>query len=255
MKKHATVFYALLALGLSVLLHCSLEIEDSENHLREQATKTFGQLSELEIDNITGSIEISNWDSDSVRVTCIKKARTQQRLEEIEVIFDRQENALSVETKLPGKCRRCEVEYLVSVPKGFEKIIARTVTGSVILRDATTVNSFKGVSVTGSIKGALSCRDLELDVTTGGISLELVDVAEGGSIDLHVVTGRVELTMPADFQADVGLKTVTGSIRTDFPVKTYGTAGRNSLQGTIGDGGVKCSIQTVTGSIVLIQKR
>jgi len=254
MKKHAIVFFGLVIFGLSLLLQCSLEIEDSERHEREEATKSVGQLSELKIENITGPVEISSWDRDSVQITYIKKARTQQSLENIEVNFNQQGEALSVETEIHRKCRRCQVDYRVFVPKNFEKINARTVTGSVILNDVIAVNSFEGVSVTGSIKGTLSCRDLELDVTTGEISLELVDSAEGGAIDLHLVTGGIHLTVPADFQADVDLKTVTGSLRTDFPVKTFGSEGRNHLQGTIGNGGVKCSIQTVTGSVHLIQK-
>jgi len=250
-------FGFILVLSLSLLIalfQCSISEEEFSKVKTEQATKTFESITELEIENVTGSIEISNWDKDFVEVTYIKKAKTQRLLEKIEVNFEQRSNLLSVKTELPKKCHRCSVKYLVSIPGSFESIDTKTVTGSVLFNDLKYVGQLRGTSITGSIKGSVSCKDVELDVTTGRIDLELVEISDDGSIDIHVITGGVKLTAPSNFNAEVDFKAVTGSIRTDFSVETVGKIARNRLEGTIGNGAIPCSIQTVTGSIHLIRK-
>lgn len=249
------IFISVLSLILmAVFFQCSISDEEFTNVKSEQAIKTFENVSELNIENVTGSIEVSNWDKDFVEITYIKKARTQRLLDEIEVQFDQNSNVLSVDTELPRKCRRCSVKYLVSIPSSFDALETRTVTGSVTLNNLNYIERLRGSSITGSIAGSVSCKDVELDVTTGGVKLELNEIDEDGSIDIRVVTGGVQLTAPSDFGAEVDLKAVTGSIKTDFPVETVGKIARNHLEGTIGSGKVTCSIETVTGSIRLIEK-
>lgn len=250
-----SIFISVLSLILvAVFFQCSISDEEFTNVKSEQVVKTFENVSELNIENVTGSIEVSNWDKDFVEITYIKKARTQRLLDEIEIQFDQDSNVLSVDTKLPRNCSRCSVKYFVAIPNTFIGLDTRTVTGTVTLNNLSYIERLRGSSITGSITGSISCKDVELDVTTGGVRLELNKIAENGSIDIHVVTGGVQLTAPSDFSAEVDLKAVTGSIKTDFPVETVGKIARNHLEGTIGDGKVSCSIETVTGSIHLIEK-
>ena len=174
-------------------------------------------------------------------------------MEEIEVTIEQQDSKLIIETDLPKFSGRCSVQFLISIPKTFSSIYAKTVTGSINLKEVGYVEDVTAKSTTGSIKGELSFKKADLSVVTGGVELDIQEFSDDGVIDIHVTTGRVKIYAPADFDAEVDFKAVTGSISTDFPVETIGTIKRNRLVGKIGNGAASCTVRTVTGSISLVE--
>jgi len=232
---------------------CSISQDNSQFLESAETTSSFNNVIDLKIQNITGSIEITSWEKDFVEVTYIKKAKTMSLLEEIEVTIEQQADRLSIETDLPKNCRRCSVKFLISIPQKFKSIVAKTVTGSINLKAVGYVENLTGKSTTGSINGELSFKNADLNVVTGGVELDIQEFSDYGAINIHVTTGRVKINAPADFDAEVDLKTVSGSISTDFPVETVGTIKRNQLVGKIENGAASCTIRTVTGSISLVK--
>jgi Putative adhesin len=91
-----------------------------------------------------------------------------------------------------------------------------------------------------------------LDVTSanGGI----VARAESGSrmsIDWRVRTtnARVDLSVPADFKANLNASTVNGRITSDLPITVQGDRDRQELRGTLNGGGPEMNIRTTNGAI------
>jgi len=228
--------------------------QDGSQYLEsDETTSSFNNVTDLKIQNITGSIEITGWEKDFVEVTYIKKAKRKSLLEEIKVTIEQQESKLIIETDLPKFSGRCSVQFLISIPKTFSSIYAKTVTGSIYLKEIDYVEDVTAKSTTGSIKGELSFKNADLNVVTGSVNLDIQEISDDGEIDIHVTTGRVKIYAPNDFDAEVDFKAVTGSISTDFPVETIGTIKRNRLVGKIGKGSVSCTVRTVTGSINLVK--
>jgi DUF4097 and DUF4098 domain-containing protein YvlB len=251
--KRIKLFFFILVLLFTNLYSCSVSQDNSQYLEREEKTDSFNNIAELKIQNITGDIEITSWEKDIVEVTYIKKAKTKSLLEDIEVTIEQHADRLSIETDLPKFSGRCSVQFLISIPQKLSSIYAKTVTGSVHLKAVGYVENLMGRSTTGSIKGEISFKKADLNVVTGGVDLDIQEFRDDGVIDIHVTTGRVKIHAPADFNAAVDFKAVTGSISTDFSVETTGTIKRNRLVGKIGRGIGSCTVRTVTGSISLVK--
>jgi DUF4097 and DUF4098 domain-containing protein YvlB len=247
------LFFFILVLLLANLYSCSVSQDNSRYLESDEKTDSFSNVTELTIQNIAGDIEITSWAKDIVEVTYIKKAKSKTLLEDIEVTVEQHADRLSIETELPKFSGRCSVQFLISIPQKFQSIDAKTVTGSIHLKEVGYVEKLTGKSTTGSIKGDISFKNTELKVVTGSVDLDIQKFRDDGTIDIHVTTGRVKIYAPSNFDAEVDLKAVTGSIATDFPVVTTGTIKGNRLVGKIGKGTASCTVKTVTGSISLVK--
>jgi DUF4097 and DUF4098 domain-containing protein YvlB len=111
------------------------------------------------------------------------------------------------------------------------------------------------------------CQELIVDAGSGGVQLSRVSSssikieAGSGGIELGLTSsprdvrieagsGNVTLGMPASLSAELDLKTGSGSISTDFPVRTTRME-RDHLRGTVGDGAGRIRVEAGSGSIRL----
>jgi DUF4097 and DUF4098 domain-containing protein YvlB len=70
------------------------------------------------------------------------------------------------------------------------------------------------------------------------------------------VSGSVTVSLPSGLDADVEASTVSGAITSDFPITVGGGSRRDGfssrkLSGTIGRGGPRIELRTVSGAIHL----
>lgn len=217
----------------------------------EKQINTYKNITDLNIKNVTGDIEIMGAETDIVEVTYIKKAENESKLEEIKVNIEQRGEKLSIDTDMPGSCHRCAVKFYISLPKTMRVIDAQTITGIINCENLEQVDDFKARSTTGSVKGDLAGKDIQISVVTGGITLNLHQVDKQGKIKAETVTGSVKVYVPEDFNAVINLSTITGHIDTDFKVESRGDKKPNKLYGLIGQGEVSCTMSAVTGSLYL----
>ncbi|WP_411281644.1 DUF4097 family beta strand repeat-containing protein [Gemmatimonas sp.] len=101
----------------------------------------------------------------------------------------------------------------------------------------------------GSVRlGRVSADDVSVDAGSGGVSLDMVSSPRSLSVDAG--SGGVTMTLPVDFGAEVDIETGSGSITTDFAVRTR-TMERHHLRGTIGNGAGRVVVETGSGSVRL----
>ncbi len=101
----------------------------------------------------------------------------------------------------------------------------------------------------GSVRlGSVSAADVSVDAGSGGVSLDMISSPSSVSVDAG--SGGVTLTLPGDFGAEVDIETGSGSITTDFAVRTR-TVERHHLRGTIGNGAGRVLVETGSGSVRL----
>jgi hypothetical protein len=211
----------------------------------------------VSIDNINGDITITGGDGDTVEIVVRKKAGTQEYLDGIEVNITARDNHLRIETKHPdsnrgwmswGKDSSGSVTYTLLVPAGvsldgIESVNGRIeVAGVTGLVNAETVNG--GINAEGLVANA------RLDTVNGTINAVFDRLDSGQSVDCETVNGRISLEFPADASATVKAETVNGGIDgKDFGLSTNkGFVGRD-MNGTIGGGAARVSLDTVNGTI------
>ncbi len=91
-----------------------------------------------------------------------------------------------------------------------------------------------------------------LETTSGDIQAELLEVADDwlGMI-FDSVSGDIEVSLPRNLRANLGIKTVSGRISCNFTILTRGEFEAGTLGGPINGGGPLVEIETTSGDIFL----
>ena len=226
----------------------------------------------LEVSNVSGPIRITAWDQDAVHVHYVKQARTEMDLKEfvIEVRGDADTVTVRPIYEANGLLGRFgAVELVIQVPRRIARIAAHNVSGDVAVDDL----GWPAAQELGTVSGAITTSaagDLVLESTSGALSFQFTGSAlkattvsgaikgsiasiGAGKAELSSVSGSIDLEAPAALEAALDLRTVSGSVRSDFPV-TIREQSRGKLIGSIGAGSAALSAHSTSGSIA-IRKR
>jgi len=116
------------------------------------------------------------------------------------------------------------------------------------VRGGLEVVAASGDVVVGSVGGELRAKTASGDVRAGDVSGNTsvtsasgdvgIAVFRGGDLDVKTLSGDVEVGLTAGRRFEVSLQTVSGDVRTDFPVsgdKSGSATGRLSLSSVSGD--------------------
>jgi DUF4097 and DUF4098 domain-containing protein YvlB len=164
------------------------------------------------------------------------------------------------------------VNGAVSVSGSLKEVSAESVNGAVDVSGASArVHA-------GTVNGALTIQGARGEVEANTVNGELRVVGGGAFTRAHLesvsgsirfqgelgphaelqaqtVSGEVELTLPASTAADFTVNTFSGDVDTDFAAQYRNPGGRNSPQKeltfSIGGGGAKVAIETLSGAIRL----
>jgi hypothetical protein len=155
----------------------------------------------------------------------------------------------------------------VSVSGAFAEAIARSGNGRI--RVSGTAGEVEAASGNGevtveNVRGPVSANtgngDIRVTTVQGPVSASsgngdlLVRMSElRAADDMQFTTGngRIEVTVPEGFNADIDASTGNGGIRTDFPIQVSGRISKTRLRGTIGQGGRRLRLVTGNGEIEL----
>lgn len=142
------------------------------------------------------------------------------------------------------------VHFTVHVPEGVN-FIGRTVNGEVQVEslsgdvEAYTVNGDVEISTTGTAQAS---------TVNGSIEASLGRSDWSGSLEFETVNGSITVELPRGAGAAVTAKTINGGIETDFPITVEGRFSSRRMTGTIGGGGSRLWLETVNGSIRLLER-
>lgn len=196
----------------------------------------------------TGSVRISGWDGDDVRVRAQVIAWAQDDAEARELLDEiviRTDGVLRAERS--GERRGSwAVSYEIQAPRGIDMQVDAA-NGAIQIADgagALDVETTNGRIELADVSAAVRAKS-----TNGAISVTLSGRSfASDSIDLEATNGAVTLCVPDDFSADLDVRTVNGGIRVDPPIDVEGRA-RNWLEATLGGGGPPVQIRTTNGSV------
>ena len=210
----------------------------------------------VELQNINGSVHITTWDQNAVKVDAVKSADTKERLDEAKIQVESGNDYVSIETKYPGHDHTwnwgshnnpASVEYTLTVPRKVRLDEIKLINGSL------DIHGVSGEVRASCINGRLEAHELagraELSTVNGRLDARFNQLA-GKSVELNSVNGGVELTIPSDANAEVEASTVSGGIDNDFGLRVnHHQFVGHDLHGELGNGGTHIRLSDVNGRI------
>ncbi len=261
----------------------------------------------LTLETFNGTVEISGWDQNTVDINGTKYGPTQSAADNLRVDIDHHPDAVSIRVERDLERRNNQgARFVIKVPRGARLDRITSSNGGIHTTDGTgparmktsngsiQVEGFKGSLNAETSNGRVELRDVAGDVVahtsngrieTEGLVGSLEATTSNGSIrgevsrssrDVRAETsnGPIELTLPADFAAELHAHTSNGgitlhlpeainahvaahtsnsSITTDFEIRTQGAISKHDLDGVIGAGGPLLDLSTSNGGIRLLK--
>src|ERR1700722_13731937 len=265
---------AILALALALTLHATEE--------KTNEHKTFAGVKELVIDNITGFIEVTASNGNSVEMDIEKtlSGESADRLslakKEISLSTTQEGGLIRLLVDGPFRCHCSEssinfrgyevykfnYDFKVRVPR-YVKLELRTVNKSHI-----TVEGTAGDYTISNVNGPIEMKDVEgsgsIHTVNGGVKV-LYARNPTGATSYRTVNGSLDISFRAGLNADVKMKTMNGGLYTDFDVSAMPVSANppenrdgkfvwRSRQMTgvrIGRGGPELQFETLNGNVMI----
>lgn len=215
----------------------------------------------IELENINGPVHVTAWDRNEVKVDAVKRAWTQERLNEAKIDVSSRPDSLSIRTEYPhhdntfwrdhDENNPASVEYTLVVPRRARLDEIKLVNGALDVQDVA------GEVRASCVNGRLEARNLGGHVKLNTVNGELdagVGPMSKSDVELSAVNGTLRVTLPSDAKADVEASTVSGRISNEFGlhVARHQFVG-NSLHGELGGGGAHVRLSNVNGRIEILR--
>ncbi len=263
MLKKRIVLTTLLSLAVVLTAASSVMMQQQNELLREEFHQTYplSEQGRISLNNINGSVRVTAWDRNEVKVDAVKSAYRRDRLDEARIVVRSDANAFHVETAYPQRSQSftdgegrynnpATVEYTLSVPRGARIDSIELINGDLTIDGIT--GDVKGSSINGRVSAHELMGDVRLSTINGKLEAMFGRLNEAKAISLGSVNGPVALTIPSDSNAEIKAGTVHGSISNDFglPVRRGDYVGRD-LAGQLGQGGARIKLGNVNGAITI----
>ena len=152
-----------------------------------------------------------------------------------------------------GGARVKSVSGDVTLSKLGAKIDVKTVSGDVNAKDLGDELKLKSVSGDLSVVDG-ACRRVDAKAISGDVLLDL-DLDPTGTYDISTVSGNVSLRAKGEPNLTIDAKSLSGAFMSDFGGDWDREPGRRRLHHTVGNGGARLWVKTVSGDLRLIRGR
>lgn len=214
----------------------------------------------ISIANINGDVHINAWDSNQVKVDAVKRAYSPQRLSEVTIEVNNTADSVGIKTKYPERNQTfsnrnrednpASVEYTLTVPRGARLDGAELVNGSLDIEGVQ--GDVRASLVNGEVKANGLSGEVKFSAVNGAMEVNVTGLAASKAINLSSVNGSIVLVVPSGASAQVRANTIHGKITNDFGLTVdEGQYVGRSLEGQIGSGGPRISLNNVNGSITI----
>lgn len=246
--------------SLCALLFVVAQSQAAEN--RGQFTQEFHQTYTLAaggrvaLENINGSVHITGWDRNEVKVDAVKYARSKERLDEAKIVIDASKDNISIHTEYPYHSltfrdddwdNPASVEYTLSVPRAGRLDQIKLINGSLDVQGIA--GEVRASCINGHLKASGLAGPVKLSTINNRVEVQF-DRLGTSPLELTSVNGDVLLTLPSDSKAELEASTVHGGISNDFGlrVRNRRIVGHD-LHGELAGGGPRIRLSNVNGRI------
>ena len=235
------------AIAIAVFLRVPAQAQDFQH------SYAVGAGGRVRVGNISGDVIVTGYNGDTIMIRGYKEGRDRDRVQ-VEDLSSA--DRVDVRVKYPESCN-CDasVRFEVSVPQSvrynFERL--SSVSGSVEVTGVA--GQLKAESVSGDVQIKDISGQVSASTVSGNVSVEFSRIEGSASMKFSSVSGNVSVRAPGELDADIEMSTVSGSLKTEFPIEVlerrYGPG--RSARGRLGSGASNLRITTVSGRVSLIR--
>jgi DUF4097 and DUF4098 domain-containing protein YvlB len=261
----------LLVLAPALLLLAGCDFEDFGSSDRYNADFHYGpykSVSRLEVESFNGSIEITGSDQDTVDISGVKYAGTQELLNAMKIDVVQSGNSLSIRTVRPSERRgNMGAKYVIKVPRKIELERISSSNGGIRVTDTeggarlrTSNGGIHALNLKGSLdaqtsNGGVEVQDLEgsavlrtsngrvqaegvrgaleAETSNGGINVHLAKAEAGRPVKLDTSNGSIDLTVDTTNKNDVHASTSNAGITVHMPASIAARVRAHTSNGSI----------------------
>jgi DUF4097 and DUF4098 domain-containing protein YvlB len=200
------------------------------------------------IHNLYGDVRITAWDLDEVLVEAIKKSRDPRHVDDARIVVDSTSDMVSIRTLYQGADadHPASVEYHIMVPRWANLEDIKLINGALSINGVS--GPVKASSVNGSIHAERIGGQADLSTVNGPLEVDFNRVASANPIALSSVNGPIRLSIPADADAVLEARNLSGGIETEFGHAWRESSGQR-LRTTVNRGGAQIRLHNVNGGI------
>jgi hypothetical protein len=238
----------LLGMAFALIALVSAASASAQDFQKSYSLTSGGQI---KIGNISGDIVVTGYDGNAILVSATKEGRDSDKIDVEDLSSG---NRIEVRVRYPKHCNcNASINFKVQVPRSisydFEGI--SSVSGRVEMQGVT--GSIHANSVSGEVRVKDVSGSVNANSVSGSVEVEIQKLSGNDDMKFNSVSGSVNVRLPGDIDADVEMSTMSGSLKTDFPLEVqkekYGP--RNSARGRLGDGSRRLRMNSVSGSLTL----
>ena len=206
----------------------------------------------LSLENINGDVSIEGWKKNEVSISAVKKGKDKDLdRTKISVEVDKYEGKewIHIRTEFGvHSLNSASVDYTIKAPADAILEDIELVNGNLKITGVTGYLSLG--TVNGSITASGMTGNAWVETVNGNLDLTFEKIGAGQTVDLESVNGAILLRMPANSNAQVDAETLNGNLSSEFglTVEKSEWIGR-SMEGLVGSGGARITIETVNGNI------
>jgi hypothetical protein len=189
----------------------------------------------VNITNVSGDVIVNGYDGDTIKVTGIKEGRDRDQVE----VDDRSDaNQIDLRVRYSRNCN-CDasIKFEVQVPKSikfdFDKVSSasgnieiNSVTGRIHASSASGDVKLKEVngeinakSASGEVIVKEAVGTVTAESASGDVEVEITQLVGTESMKFSSASGDVSVKLPSSLDAFVDMSTVSGDVKTDFPLE------------------------------------
>lgn len=152
-------------------------------------------------------------------------------------------------------------EYRLTVPDRVRLMIEQVNWGG----GDYDISNYRGeieiLSKNGDVRMENVTGPVILSSTSGDVEIDFSSLSQVNPTSISLVSGFIDITLPADSRADFNLSSISGEIYTNLDIDLQGDTsemrrigGNRTIEGTLNGGGVEVGLKTISGEIYLRQK-
>ena len=263
--------------------------EDRGPEYKDTFSKTvrLGRNGRLELDNLSGDVEVTGVGGDDVKITATKithsasESTARAALAATQIDVNERPGVVTISSQpTRGRFNGVEVNYVITVPAGTA-LTLKTVSGDMTLKSVSGDVRLRALSGDLVLRDAKP-TDVEIESVSGDITLEQVEtdrmqvnsisgdivfkgsLSKNGRYELKTNSGDIQVVTDKNASFDVEAGTFSGDVTCDFAMKLRGAASsfapgpkgprRNDIRGTVNDGGAQLSLHAFSGDIQITKR-
>lgn len=154
---------------------------------------------------------------------------------------------------------RDDGEYRIMIPNRVRLMVEQVNWGGGDFEIENHRGEVEVLSKTGDIIMTNVTGPITASSTSGDVEIEFSQLSQANPTSISLVSGFIDITLPANSNANFNLSSISGEVYTDLDIQLEGRSGNSmerlggggQINGTLNGGGVEVSLKSISGDIYL----